>query len=256
MYYNADHIMATPDQNHPTITYRHCESDSDYAACVALQEATWGTEDVVPVTLLKAAQKIGGIAAGAFEPSGRMIGSVFGMSGLHEGRPTHWSHMLAVVPEARGRGVGHGLKMIQRDALLDIGIDQIRWTYDPLESINAHFNINGLGALPVEYVRDMYGDGESNLLHQGLGTDRFVVEWTPKSIARPISSNKVEGASISRVEIPTNIQELKKSNPEEAIAWRTSTREAFQKYLADGFGITGFCRSDEGRCYYILELKT
>lgn len=263
--------MAAPQENSPDILYRHCKSDADYAACVALQEATWGSEDVVPLTLLKAAQKVGGIVAGAFDSSGRMLGSVFGLTGMREGQPTHWSHMLAVTPEARGRGLGYGLKMFQRDALLDVGIDRMCWTFDPLESINAHFNINRLGVRPVEYVPDMYGDGEGNLLHQGLGTDRFIVRWDlhgahAESLAASGNApvvNEVNGdrwdvsrtaeCRCVRIETPHDIQRLKRAQPSQARAWRMSTREAFLYYFGEGFAVTGFERDDANRYYYILE---
>ena len=272
MYYNAVLVMAASQENSPDILYRHCKSDADYAACVALQETTWGSDDVVPLTLLKAAQKVGGIVAGAFDSSGRMLGSVSGLTGMREGQPTHWSHMLAVTPEARGRGLGYGLKMFQRDVLLDVGIDHMCWTFDPLESINAHFNINRLGARPVEYVPDMYGDGEANLLHRGLGTDRFVVRWDLRNIApvaRPTNANDAQvlnnvrneqwsvanpdDADCLRIEVPQDIQELKKISSGQARAWRRSTREAFQRCLGSGFAVTGFYRADDGRCYYLLE---
>lgn len=261
--------MSTAAENQPDITYRHCESDADYAACIALQQSTWGDDDVVPTNLLKAAGKIGGIVAGAFDASGRMLGCVFGMSGVREGRPTHWSHMLAVIPEARGQGVGYGLKIFQRDELMATGFDHMYWTYDPLEAINAHFNINRLGARPVEYVEDMYGEGETNLLHQGLGTDRFIIEWTfsqraasPETPQRAPVINQfldrkgnVEDSDAPRcvrVEVPRNVQELKEDRPEEARLWRISTRDAFQRCLQMGYSITGFELGD--RSYYLLEL--
>ncbi len=272
MYYNALLLMAALQNNALPVTYRHCESDADYAACVALQEATWGADDVVPMTLLKAAQKIGGIVAGAFDDKGEMLGCVFGLSGVRDGMPTHWSHMLAVMPSARGRGLAFGLKTFQRDALTHLGFDHMYWTYDPLESLNAHFNINRLGARPIEYVRDMYGDGDANLLHQGLGTDRFVVRWDFNAVTNPPdttiansapvlntfenkqwSTTKPRNERFVRIEIPADIQGLKSCDPNKARAWRTCTRECIQHCLDNGFAITGFHRDDDSRSYYVLE---
>ncbi len=242
--------MAASQKTSLNVTYRHCESDADYAACIALQEATWGADDVVPMTLLKAAQKIGGIAAGAFDESGQMLGCVFGLSGIRDEQPTHWSHMLAVVPSARGLGLGYGLKMFQRNELARIGFDHMYWTYDPLEAVNAHFNINRLGSRPVEYIQDLYGDGDANLLHRGLGTDRFVVRWDFESPPAASNANEVE-----RIEIPPNIQDLKTAEPERAREWRRTTRKQFMQCYANGFSVAGFERTDDHRCYYILERK-
>ena len=58
-----------------------------------------------------------------------------------------------------------------------MGITRVYWTFDPLESKNAHLNLNKLGAVAREYVQDMYGQTDSPL-HSGIGTDRLVPTWT------------------------------------------------------------------------------
>jgi predicted GNAT superfamily acetyltransferase len=270
MYYNGRYAMNTSTEQLTGIAYRHCESESDFASVIAIQRETWGEEDVVPPNLLKAVRKIGGIVAGAFDDSGRMLGCVFGMSGIREGRLVHWSHMLAVRAEARGRGLGHGLKTFQRDDLITAGIDRMYWTYDPLEAVNAHFNIHRLGARPAEYVEDMYGTGENNPLHEGLGTDRFIVEWDFSKPSAPIGDtsdtpvvnqflDRKDGeipanAPVVRVEVPRNVQQLKTDRPDEARIWRAASRQAFQRCLHEGYAVTGFELGD--RSYYILERNT
>ena len=160
------------------IEYRHLESDQDYEACMVLQAETWGRDfnELVPPTILKISQKMTGVAAGAFR-GGSMLGFVYGLSGARGGRPAHWSHMLAVTREARGLGLGKGLKFFQRDYLLANGVEVMFWTYDPLVARNANLHLNRLGALPVEYVLDMYGESTGSDLHSDLGTDRFIVSW-------------------------------------------------------------------------------
>jgi predicted GNAT superfamily acetyltransferase len=99
-----------------------------------------------------------------------------GFAGWVGGRPIHWSDMLAVLPEARDLGLGRRLKEFQRDTLLERGVRDVYWTFDPLESRNAHLNFGHLGVTCREYVRDCYGQSASHL-HAGLATDRFVVHW-------------------------------------------------------------------------------
>ena len=151
---------------------------ADYDACVRLQRETWGEDfvDVVSATILMVSQRVGGVSAGAFDADGRLLGFVFGISGVRDGELVHWSDMLAVRPEARGTGLGRRLKHFQREQLLERGIRRMLWTYDPLVARNANLNLNSLGARPVEYVVNMYGDTRSSL-HAGLDTDRFIVEW-------------------------------------------------------------------------------
>src|SRR5215210_1930783 len=141
------------------VTIRDLQTLEEYLACCELQEETWGRgfSERVPAAILRVSQKIGGVTAGAFAPDGQMIGFVFGMTGLRDGKPAHWSDMLAVREHARGHHLGDRLKHFQRERVRALGCELMLWTYDPLVARNAHFNINRLGAMPVEYVTDMYG---------------------------------------------------------------------------------------------------
>ena len=148
-------------------------------AGVELQKATWGRhfDDIVSAALMRVVQKIGGIAAGAFDADEYLVGVVFGLTGVRDDTRVHWSHMLAVEPGWRGRGLGTVLKVYQRRRVLSLGIDQMYWTFDPLEARNAHFNLNRLGVRIDGYVDDMYGSGDTSELHRGIGTDRFIAVW-------------------------------------------------------------------------------
>jgi predicted GNAT superfamily acetyltransferase len=125
--------------------------------------------------LLSVSQKVGGLVAGAFSDAGDLVGFVFGLTGLRGGRIVHWSHMLAVDPDYRDRGVGRRLKLYQRECLRAAGVDRMYWSFDPLVARNAHLNLNRLGVLVEDYVTDMYADTGSDL--HAFGTDRFVASW-------------------------------------------------------------------------------
>ncbi|HEU5322776.1 MAG TPA: GNAT family N-acetyltransferase, partial [Methylomirabilota bacterium] len=130
-----------------TVTLRRIETLAEFAACVELQRETWGRDfsGCVPAAVLMVAAKVGGVVAGAFDPAGRIVGFIFGITGYTAGRPLHWSHMLAVREPARDAGLGVRLKLFQRELLLDGGVDTARWTFDPLVAKNAHVNLNRLG---------------------------------------------------------------------------------------------------------------
>lgn len=260
-------------------TIRPLVSESDLAQGVAIQRLTWGEQftEVVPATILKIAQKVGGVAAGAFDAGGRLVGFVFGLTGVQAGRLVHWSHMLAVRPEARGAGLGKQLKLYQREVLLAEGVSEVRWTFDPLVAQNANLNLNALGAGIEAYVPDMYGSNTGSELHSGLGTDRLVVLWriaepeVAEAIAggaRPLERRALEapivnpGASelaalpaepVVRIEVPADIQQVKREAMELARAWRASVRRAFLWYLERGYRVEGFGYGDQQRrCWYVL----
>jgi len=184
------------------ITIRPVETRAEYEACVELQRETWGRSfsDVVPVSMMGIAVKMGGICLGAFDPGGEMLGFVFGVTGPRDGELAHWSHMLAVRGEARNAGIGRQLKFAQRNALAERGVDTLYWTFDPLVARNAHFNLNRLGATVAEFVPDMYGNSDSDL-HR-LGTDRFIARWSLRGgeeSARS-SDSRLKGGDVSVVD--------------------------------------------------------
>jgi predicted GNAT superfamily acetyltransferase len=275
----------TPQVTADEITIRPLESQDDYRQCVALQQETWGEDfgESVPPSILLATQEVGGVATGAFDGEGRLLGFVFGLSGVRGGRPAHWSDMLAVREDLRGLGLGVRLKAYQRWQLLESGIDVAYWTYDPLEARNAHININRLGARPMEYVPDMYGDVTRSLLHAGLSTDRFVVEWeltrprveaalagTAPELDAGVSNAPIVDTDVAdgnptprelelpdapavRVEIPYDVQAVKRSSMETARSWRQITRRAFLYYMERGYRVDGFQHDLEARrCFYVL----
>jgi chorismate synthase len=243
------------------ITLRRVETLVEYQECLAIQRETWGTDftELVPPAILMVAQKLGGVCAGAFAPDGRMLGFVFGITGIRDGRLAHWSDMLAVRPEARGAHIGERLKHYQRDLVRAVGVDTIYWTFDPLVARNAHLNLNRLGARPIEYVPDMYGSDTGSPLHGALATDRIVVAWDlarsavptqgaprPGVLVNPVteglpSLDGLRRAPIVRIAIPRDLEAEPNDRRE---IWRAVTREAFLTYLQWGYEVVGFRRGE------------
>lgn len=265
------------------VSIRHLETLPEYRAAVEIQTETWGRDfaDTVPLSILKVSQRVGGITAGAFTPEGRMVGCVFGLTGLRNGEAVHWSDILAVSPDWRGTGLGKRLKWFQRAELLKMGVRTMFWTFDPLQALNANLNINGLGARPIEYVENMYGETGSDL-HSGLGTDRFVAQWDldsprvealahgradsqPLAVSgAPVVNTRMENgvpaphtgglpdAESVLVEIPASINEIKRASREMGMRWRICTREAFLHYFARGLCVQRFVGVAPNRSAYEL----
>lgn len=243
------------------IVIRRVNTQAEYEECIRIQDETWGAgfSERVPSAILKVSQYLGGVTAAAFDGAAagaRILGFVFGMTGIRGGQLVHWSDMLAVRPEARDHGIGRRLKLYQRSLVAELGVTQILWTFDPLVSRNAHLNLNALGARVTDYVPDMYGADTGSALHQGIGTDRFVVAWEVSGAAGKMGSEAASGDGRGNrrgtevvVEIPHDIQQLIVVDPASARKWRESTRPAFLRLLADGYRVAGFERSPAGGFY-------
>lgn len=264
-----------------------------YRACEQIQKAVWGFSDiaVVPDHLIHMLVQAGGLLLGAFDgigPGRQMLGYSLSVLGLWEGgKLRHHSLMTAVKPGLQDRGVGQKLKLAQREHVLRQGIDLITWTFDPLESRNAHFNLNKLGGLVRRYIPNYFGEEMRDERNRGLPGDRFLCEWylqAPRVEARlsgEVSSHLrlAELQMINRTvrmssgqrapaggrlglpgspllfEIPGDLQTLKRENLEVARAWRGECRRFLQPYLEEGYIVTGFFREGD-RGFLILERAT
>src|SRR5437867_11563396 len=91
------------------------------------------------MTMAVATKAAGSIWIGAFDGH-EMAGFAFGFLGMEQGHQMLHSHMLAVREPYRDLDVGHTLKLAQRDRALAMRIQEITWTFDPLQSKNAHLN--------------------------------------------------------------------------------------------------------------------
>lgn len=259
------------------ITIRDLATLEEYQECCEIQEETWGRgfSERVPGAILRVSQKIGGVTAGAFNADGRMVGFVFGMTGIRDGRLAHWSDMLAVREEARGHHIGDQLKHFQREKVRALGVEVMFWTFDPLVARNAHFNINRLGARPVEYVVDMYGSNTGSALHGKLPTDRVVLGWEIDSshvpwlgmdapregdgdtpMINPLRNGGspavelADQAPLVRVQIPHDATALDETS---ALDWRFAVRGAFQHYLGQGYQVNRFVRcGSKALPYYVF----
>ncbi len=278
-YESSPHLTASPDPALRAMEIRLLHTREEYHACLELQRDTWGEgfNEVIPATILKITNRIGGVTAGAFDGTGRLVGFVFGMTGIEDGELVHWSHMLAVRRELRDHGIGRRLKRLQWQVLAERGIRRIYWTFDPLVARNAHLNLNLLGAVVTDHVEDMYGDTGSEL--HGFGTDRFIVSWEvgtqkPASPPRPDAQAQahgeapvLNGLSVAernallrpygrevRLEIPEDIDAVvAESGRAGAMRWRLPTREALAWALGAGCRVRGFYRDPaSGRCFYVL----
>jgi predicted GNAT superfamily acetyltransferase len=188
------------------IQIRKCTTLPDFHRCVELQRAVWGESDLEtePYVTFVVANQTGGQVLGAFDGD-TMIGFTMAIVGVRNKLPYLHSHMTGVLPEYRDRKVGRSLKLFQREEALSRDIRLIEWTFDPLETRNAHFNLNRLGAIARTYIPNFYGVTTSPL-HRNLPTDRLLAEWhldSPRTIAAISNLSPDPTDSPVKIHLPT-----------------------------------------------------
>ena len=236
--------------NSHTIVIRDIETLEELHEVEQLQREIWGVSelDVVPALALRPQKEVGATLIGAFSGV-RMVGFVFGFPGILNGETIIHSDMLGVSSEYRSQNVGYLLKLAQRQAALALGVKRITWTFDPLQSRNAHLNFSKLGVVADRYLINYYGE-TSSFLHRA-GTDRLWVSWLldrKRDVAQvnldeipalirvgqngePVVKTDNTGSPRLVIEIPGE------SNPE---LWREPTRAAFTGALNAGYMIKDF----------------
>jgi predicted GNAT superfamily acetyltransferase len=158
------------------LVIRDLKTPEEFIDTTNVSKAAWGFAEraVSPASDLVAATHAGGLTAGAFL-GGKMVGFVHGIPRTNAGEPCQHSHLLAVKPEAQGRGLSVKLKLYQRAWCLARGIRLVTWTYDPFLLKNAKLNIGHLRATVRTFHPNFYG--VMGGIYAGLPSDRFEVSW-------------------------------------------------------------------------------
>jgi len=239
-------------------------------------ESAWGAESAESFLgdIIRAVSFHGGLVLGAYE-EGELVGFLFSLIGKKGSLYYLYSHMTGIKEEMKGKGVGFLLKQAQKEWALNNSFDLIVWTFDPLMSLNAGFNIRKLGAISRTYVRNFYGMMQDTL-NRGVESDRFIAEWWTHSSAVPKSfridtaavvnhtspshaGRKIEEVTFPEaeellVEIPHNFASMKREDSVLATEWRMKTRAIFEKLFISGYAAVSFTTSGE-RSYYLLSKK-
>ncbi|MEP6973279.1 MAG: GNAT family N-acetyltransferase [Actinomycetota bacterium] len=225
--------------------------------------ATWGNHQLLPREMIVALGHSGNTPYGAFDGD-QMIGYVLGWAGVEPDDGLHMhSHMLATLPDRRHRGVGLALKMAQRAQCLEQGITLVRWTFDPLLSRNAHFNLTKLGAVADRFLPNFYGE-MTDTLNAGERSDRLMVRWDlEREPVQPFEPTGAIGEEVlgregddpsmpspsqvhgsrkepALIRIPREYHDLRERDRSLARSWREATSDAFTACLEAGLVATGF----------------
>jgi predicted GNAT superfamily acetyltransferase len=144
---------------------------------------------------------------------------------------------------------------------MEQGITLVRWTFDPLLSRNAHFNLTKLGAVADRFLPNFYGE-MTDMLNAGERSDRLMVRWDLEGesseparstgvevlgregddrFPSPVPSNEEPvGDEAALIRIPREYHEVRERDRSLAQAWREATSVAFTSCFEAGFVATGF----------------
>ena len=208
---------------------------------------------------------------GAFDGD-RLVGACVGFFHAPAEDALH-SHIAGVSAGATGRSIGFALKLHQRAWALLRGVSEIAWTFDPLVSRNAYFNLVKLAAAAG---RVPARTSTARCSTPSTATTTPTGCWCAGGCATPRSSSRARarasradvadelaaGASValgaaadgapvpgrldgttSLVAVPRDIEALRASDPALAQRWRVAVREALSALVADGGRIDGFDRA-------------
>ena len=219
----------------------------ELAGALARFDATWGVGRTVDLASLTAIAHAGntvlvavpapGRADGASElvaPGEPPLGAALGFLGWAGGLHVH-SHMNAVDPRARGRGIGVALKLRQRALCLEHGVDEVRWTYDPLIRRNARLNLVRLGAEVVAFLPDFYGE-RGDTITGADRSDRFEVRWrldSPRARRALARGPLPEWHADGRLELVADYEHVRATEPDVAARLRDGSREVFAELERD-----------------------
>lgn len=274
--------------------FRRLSKPEEFRAADEVARASGVTEDPAPAPLLRVMQDQGGLVLGAFAEI-YLAGFAAGFLGWDGEKLYHYSVQSAVRPEYQNHHLGYRLKLHQREELLRLGLDEMRWTFDPLVSRNAHLFVRRLGAIPEEYLVHYFGHiGSSD--HEEVESDRVRVRWEigdpgvharleptapPPDRARdeqrfvsatPIvetetndqglrvpSAVQEPSADSVHLEVPFDLALIREHSPGSLRAWRHATRDAFRAAFDTGYVVDDFAvvaPGHERRSVYFLRKRS
>jgi predicted GNAT superfamily acetyltransferase len=271
-------VSATEERTSPSprgLVVRELHELRELESANTLFEKIWGSapgSSPMGVEQMRALSHAGNFVAGAFD-DGHMVGASVAFFAAPAGEALH-SHVTGALP---GHQAGLALKLHQREWALARGLQRITWTYDPLVRRNAHFNLTKLGGRPVEYLTSFYG-AMDDVINGGDDTDRALIAWelndgaaiaasAARSVPVAVPDGAVTALSVRDglpvvgprdaatllVEVPPDIEGLRRTDPGAAKAWRLALREVLGTLLAEGARVTGFHNRS---CYVVTRDAT
>jgi predicted GNAT superfamily acetyltransferase len=243
---------------------RECITIEEFDQCIDLQKEAFGLPDleISPRRHLIVSRQAGGWTLGAYV-EGRMVGFVHHLAAVRGDNEIYgYSHMMAVAKDYQNKGVGARLKWAQREKAIAEGRRYIKWTWDPMQSRNAHFNINRLGVVVDTFADNFYGTDynadpmQSIDQRPGLQSDRLFGNWylvSPRVEALSQGDALTTNANpVGAIAIPAEWSTLVRNDVEKARSEQQRVRTEFKSAFKEGLVCAGFERGQEQSRYLLF----
>ena len=246
------------------ILIRECTTIEEFDTCIELQREAFALPDleITPRRHLIVSRQAGGWTLGAFVGE-RMVGFVHHLAGVRADNVIFgYSHMMAVARAYQNKGVGARLKWAQRERAIAEGRQYIKWTWDPMQARNAHFNLNRLGVVVDTYADNFYGldynaDPQQAIEDRpGLQSDRLFGNWyltSPRVEALSRGETTQVGQPAASIAIPAEWYNLIRTDVERARAEQARVRSEFQSAFKEGLVCAAFARGEQYSTYLLFE---
>ncbi|MEX1077717.1 MAG: hypothetical protein WED09_01235 [Homoserinimonas sp.] len=234
----------------------------------SLFKTVWGLTAAtgpIPAELVRSMSHGGASISAAYNGDNALCGAAVMIGSAND--HSVYSLIAGVLPDLADRGVGFAIKQHQRAWALERGIDRMVWTFDPLVSRNARFNLTKLGASSSEYIENFYGEMQGQI-NANDESDRLVAIWQlcsesaisaseghvpdpqrptfgPSDVREIGPDDKpilVEAAGSLWCRVPHDVVALRQQSPGVAAAWRSCIRSAFSTAFASGHRARGVSR--------------
>ncbi|MCW5959540.1 MAG: GNAT family N-acetyltransferase [Pyrinomonadaceae bacterium] len=233
------------------IEIREVETFEEMDECLELQRRVFSFSDidVSPRRHLVVTKQSGGFTLGAYDGK-KIVGLTITVPSFTGHKRAFYSHMAAVDPDYQSFGIGAAMKWAQRERASSVGVNYIKWTFQPVQARNAFFNLEKLGAVIKQYVPNFYGTGFTTIgAKADLESDRVYAEWeldSEKTLAFSKNEKFTEAGDVVRtIEIPSGWNELLESDIKKAEQEQERIKREFQEAFAAGLICKGFQRDTE-----------
>lgn len=246
----------------------------DFRECEQVTREVFGYKDVdvIPAWHMYTASLHGALALGAFVDD-QLAGYSYAYPALAPGGPCLVSTGLLIRPQFGSLGLGTSLKVAQRQIALERGYELIQWTVDPLAARPLYLYLTKLRATLTAYLPELYEQFALAGVDAGIVADEVQIDWQldreevehavattatdrigkmgfsdiSDTVAVTESTDTGHGVRMfdgirppgrviaCAVEVPWDLQALKRVSLELAGEWRFGVRSIMERLLEGGY---------------------